>query len=126
MVLNLIELTFLELFEILNSLFNGATIWKTVGILLFDHLYDCVRAFPIFDLDSETEADSEAEEAREAKTIDTENVDQNSVDSVASSTLLSEFIPIIFEEAGVSTSASGQGPAASSRTCPNLAGARRT
>jgi len=55
--------------------------------------------------DRAPESDSETEEAREAKTIDTdvEDFDQNSVESVASSTLLPESIPIIFEEAGAST-----------------------
>jgi len=56
-------------------------------------------------LDEEAGSDSENEEAREGKTIDTdaEDFDQNSVDSVASSTSLPELIPIIFEQAEIST-----------------------
>merc|ERR1711913_231281 len=63
--------------------------------------YDTLfRKFKSYNLDD----DSKQEEEREGKTIDTDAdiLNPNSIDSVASTTLLPEFVPIVFEEDGIS------------------------
>merc|ERR1711874_736 len=63
--------------------------------------YDTLfRKFKSYNLDD----DSKQKEEREGKTIDTDAdiLNPNSIDSVASTTLLPEFVPIVFEEDGIS------------------------
>jgi len=61
--------------------------------------------FNSYSLDEKETSDSEGEEAREARilVIDDETLDFNSNDPVAVTTLLPEFVPIIFEEAKLFT-----------------------
>jgi len=66
--------------------------------------------FNSYSSDEKETSDSEGEEAREARilVIDDETLDFNSNDHVAVTTLLPEFVPIVFEEAELSTKGNNQ------------------